>query len=156
MGAGNLVGLVLSPIILTTFGWRALFYLFGFLGFPLLAFWMAVVPDKKAVETRRAAASSSESERSSTAPAASGTQSPAGSKSEEPGKEGSTTAGSQQAGERGEGGASTSGGDVSALALMSKSATWAIVIVNIVNHFGYFIYLNWMPTYFVKVLFVPL
>jgi cyanate permease len=34
---------------------------------------------------------------------------------------------------------------------MSRSATWAIIVVNIVNHFGYFIYLNWMPTYFVKV-----
>ncbi|KAK9915240.1 hypothetical protein WJX75_006550 [Coccomyxa subellipsoidea] len=27
-------------------------------------------------------------------------------------------------------------------------ATWAIIVVNIVNHWGYFIYLNWMPSYF--------
>lgn len=35
--------------------------------------------------------------------------------------------------------------------LLSHPATWAIIIVNIVNHWGYFIYLNWMPSYFVKV-----
>ncbi|GFH23432.1 MFS domain-containing protein [Haematococcus lacustris] len=32
------------------------------------------------------------------------------------------------------------------------AATWAIIVVNVINHFGYFIYLNWMPTYFVKAL----
>jgi ACS family sodium-dependent inorganic phosphate cotransporter/ACS family sodium-dependent inorganic phosphate cotransporter-like MFS transporter 9 len=40
---------------------------------------------------------------------------------------------------------------VSLWQLLSHPATWAIIIVNIVNHWGYFIYLNWMPTYFVKV-----
>lgn len=37
------------------------------------------------------------------------------------------------------------------LQLMGKSATWAIIVVNVVNHWGYFIYLNWMPTYFFRV-----
>jgi nitrate/nitrite transporter NarK len=41
---------------------------------------------------------------------------------------------------------------VNALTLMSKLPTWAIIIVNFVNHWGYFIYLNWMPSYFNKVL----
>ena len=31
--------------------------------------------------------------------------------------------------------------------LLASSATWAIIIVNIVNHWGYFIYLNWIPSY---------
>ena len=35
---------MLSPLILQCFGWRALFYLFGVLGVPLLALWAAVVP----------------------------------------------------------------------------------------------------------------
>lgn len=49
---------------------------------------------------------------------------------------------------------SGAGGDkkpVSLWQMLSHPATWAIIIVNIVNHWGYFIYLNWMPTYFVKV-----
>ena len=31
--------------------------------------------------------------------------------------------------------------------LLASSATGAIIIVNIVNHWGYFIYLNWIPSY---------
>lgn len=35
--------------------------------------------------------------------------------------------------------------------LLRSSAVWAIIVVNIVNHWGYFIYLNWIPSYFYKV-----
>ena len=42
--AGNLVGLFLSPLLLATLGWRGLFFVFGALGLPLLAVWLAVVP----------------------------------------------------------------------------------------------------------------
>lgn len=42
--AGNLVGLFLSPLLLAKFGWRGLFYVFGLLGLPLLAVWLAIVP----------------------------------------------------------------------------------------------------------------
>lgn len=41
---------------------------------------------------------------------------------------------------------------VGTLQLLSSKATWAIIVVNFVNHWGYFIYLNWMPSYFVKAL----
>jgi hypothetical protein len=41
---------------------------------------------------------------------------------------------------------------VGMLQLLGSSATWAIIIVNIVNHWGYFIYLNWMPSYFYQTL----
>lgn len=34
-----------SPLLLSAFGWRALFYIFGFLGLPLLLVWQALVPD---------------------------------------------------------------------------------------------------------------
>jgi MFS transporter, ACS family, solute carrier family 17 (sodium-dependent inorganic phosphate cotransporter), member 9 len=40
---------------------------------------------------------------------------------------------------------------VGVVRLLRSSAVWAIIIVNIVNHWGYFIYLNWIPTYFHKV-----
>ncbi|EFN57861.1 hypothetical protein CHLNCDRAFT_143323 [Chlorella variabilis] len=98
---GNLVGLLLSPLILQRFGWRALFYLFGVAGAPLLLLWMLVVPGR--------------------APAGGG------------------------------GGAGGAGG-IGLGQLMSKPATWAIIVANFVNHWGYFIYLNWMPTYFYRVL----
>jgi MFS family permease len=46
--AGNLLGLAISPLILTKFGWRGLFCIFGIFGGPLLAFWVAAVPAKLA------------------------------------------------------------------------------------------------------------
>ena len=33
-----------SPLLLATLGWRGLFYVFGALGLPLLAAWLAIVP----------------------------------------------------------------------------------------------------------------
>eukprot|EP00983_Pelagomonas_calceolata_P053416 1143281-Pelagomonas_calceolata.AAC.5 len=146
---GNLLGLVLSPLILTAFGWRALFYVFGFFGLPLLAMWLSAVPDTKPTHKSTPALDPSNSSSSSSNGPVQPQSSTAGA-----GKEGMST-GSGQSVEKREGGASTSGGaatgNVSIVSLMSKPATWAIVIVNVVNHFGYFIYLNWMPTYFVKV-----
>lgn len=41
---GNLLGLALSPVLLAALGWRSLFYIFGAVGAPLLALWLAVVP----------------------------------------------------------------------------------------------------------------
>jgi hypothetical protein len=111
LSAGNLVGLVLSPLILMQFGWKALFYTFGLLGLPLLAVWLAVAPNPN--KAAAAAADSSSSEEASSS--------------------------------------SSKGEAVSVWKLLSHKATWAIIVVNIVNHWGYFIYLNWMPSYFVKV-----
>ena len=122
---GNLVGLVLAPLLLARVGWRGLFYTFGLLGAPLLVVWLATVPPQM--------------------PRVSGSASGAGR------------------------------APLSTLQLMSKSATWAIIVVNIVNHWGvlnflaiiplpcysvsiaslhagYFIYLNWLPTYFYRTL----
>ena len=42
--AGNLLGLVLSPLLLQAFGWRSLFLIFGALGGPLLLMWNLCVP----------------------------------------------------------------------------------------------------------------
>ena len=38
------MGLFLSPLLLATLGWRGLFFVFGALGLPLLAAWLAIVP----------------------------------------------------------------------------------------------------------------
>ena len=40
------MGLLLSPLILQHFGWRALFYIFGLVGAPLLLLWAALVPSQ--------------------------------------------------------------------------------------------------------------
>jgi cyanate permease len=95
--AGNLLGLVLAPLLLGWLGWRGLFFIFGALGLPLLLLWQRVVPERGATATG--------------APPR-----PA----------------------------------LGALRLLSSPATWAILVVNVVNHWGYFIYLNWMPSYFYK------
>lgn len=88
------MGLLLSPLILQHFGWRALFYLFGLAGAPLLAMWALVVPGRKQEAGGTAAGSGSGS---AGAAAAAGT--PGSSK-------------------------------VGVLRLLSKPATWAIIIAN--------------------------
>lgn len=112
---GNLLGLLLSPLILTNFGWRALFWLFGFLGAPLLMLWLTTVPEKP----------------------------PSGVLPAQAGGQGS---------DKDSGGQAGSSNNVRVTDLLSHPSTWAIVVVNIVNHWGYFIYLNWMPSYFNKAL----
>ncbi|KAF8067233.1 PHT4 [Scenedesmus sp. PABB004] len=121
--SGNLVGLAVSPLILVAFGWKALFLTFGLLGGPLVALWLALTP------------------RADEAPPAQ-PPTPAPSQPSQP---------SQPAGAPGGAGG---GGDapVSMGRLLSHPATWAIIIVNVVNHWGYFIYLNWMPSYFSRAL----
>jgi predicted MFS family arabinose efflux permease len=111
--AGNLLGLLLSPFILLTFGWRALFMVFGVLGAPLLAVWNASVPDKPSPQQQQ-----QKQQQLASAPAPGG---------------------------------AAGGKEVTLSRLMLHPATWAIIAVNFVNHWGYFIYLNWMPTYFSKV-----
>eukprot|EP00890_Picochlorum_soloecismus_P004500 jgi/Picsp_1/5050/NSC_02413-R1_probable anion transporter chloroplastic-like len=102
--SGNLVGLLLSPILIQQYGWRSLFYVFGALGIPLLYIWSLVVPNPRGESTNGAIS-----------------------------KEGSTE-------------------PVSLTKMLQTKPVWAIITANIVNHWGYFIYLNWMPTYFYKVL----
>ena len=125
--AGNLLGLAISPVLMAALGWRALFLVFGVMGAPLLAVWLGVVPARATLARQ---VPDSASARCST------------------------------------------------LDLLRSSATWAIIVrpctqlpcnfaacssphhcrsetgrgtaqvVNIVNHWGYFIYLSWMPSYF--------
>ena len=126
---GNLLGLVLSPILLIQFGWRSLFYIFGALGAPMVAFWMATVPTSAGAER---------------GPRGSGSGSSGGLASfrKHQGKAGAALFRPDDAA------ASLSSSEVTLATLLSKSATWAIIVVNVVNHWGYFIYLNWMPSYF--------
>jgi len=102
--SGNLVGLLLSPLLIQQYGWRSLFFVFGAMGIPLLYIWSLVVPNPRRDGTSGAISNQGTSEA------------------------------------------------VSLTEMLTTKAVWAIITANIVNHWGYFIYLNWMPTYFYKVL----
>lgn len=101
--AGNLVGLLASPILLEMYGWRSVFYVFGALGFPMLILWNLIVPSANNLASK-------ESKETEKPP------------------------------------------HVSFSKMLKTKAVWAIITANVVNHWGYFMYLNWMPTYFYKVL----
>ena len=100
---GNIVGLLLSPLILSVAGWRAIFVVFGALAVPAALLWVGAVP----------------STAHNALPAAQGKS--------DPGALNSARA---------------------LRALLSHPPTWAIIVANFVNHWGYFIYLGWMPSYF--------
>ena len=53
--AGNLLGLILSPLLLQAYGWRSLFLIFGVLGGPLLLMWNLCVPSVQQPEPAREA-----------------------------------------------------------------------------------------------------
>ena len=99
---GNLVGLTLSPSIISSYGWQSLFMFVGVLGLPLLLLWRVVQP---------AATSSS----------AAGNTAPGKSR------------------------------QVPLRRLISSRPVQAIVVANFVNHWGYFIFLSWIPSFFSSV-----
>ena len=104
--SGNLVGLLVSPLLLEMYGWRSVFYVFGALGLPLVIMWNLVVPNVE----------SSKKEVGGDVPTENQVH------------------------------------KVSLSTMLKNKAVWAIITANVVNHWGYFMYLNWMPTYFYKVL----
>ena len=120
-------------MLLIHLGWRSLFYIFGLMGGPLIAFWMAMVPstDPKARDLT-----------------SSGCFGAHGNTSFGPQGRGRSGVATFRGGSRAGTGPVAPSTSIGVKELLSKSATWAIVIVNIVNHWGYFIYLNWMPSYF--------
>ena len=99
---GNITGLLLSPLILSVAGWRAIFVVFGGLALPTVLLWASVMPS---------------------APRDSNT---------------SKEASSGESGDRAQ----------ALRLLLAHPPTWAIIFANFVNHWGYFIYLGWMPSYF--------
>lgn len=107
------------------FGWKSLFLVFGLLGAPLLAIWLALTPKQAPPDDH-------------SNPSSGGAAAVRGTEVNKSESSGVITP------QKSEGRASVG-------KLLSHPATWAIIIVNIVNHWGYFIYLNWMPSYFSKV-----
>ncbi len=145
--AGNLAGLILSPLLLLSCGWRGLFLIFGALGLPMLLFWTKAVPDAPAAPTAAAASTNPSGPSQSQAAASQGGDQKLGAPAA-----GTTAAPATAEGVPGADAAASAAAkpSIGAAQLLTSPATWAIIIVNVVNHFGYFIYLNWMPTYFNK------
>ena len=142
---GNLIGLILSPMLLINLGWRSLFYIFGMMGGPLIAFWMAMVPSTDPKTTAAAAAAARGQALGASSGASGATSFGHGSLR---GRAGAASFRGSAGALGAAAAASPSSSSIGVKELLSKSATWAIIIVNIVNHWGYFIYLNWMPSYF--------
>jgi predicted MFS family arabinose efflux permease len=101
--SGNLVGLTLSPAIISAYGWQAIFLVVGCLGVPLLLLWRFLQP----------AAPPGTVAHSGKAPAKS---------KQVPLKD-----------------------------FLTNRAVQAIIVANFVNHWGYFIFLSWIPSFFATV-----
>ena len=117
--AGNMAGLLISPLLLASIGWGGLFYVAGGAGVPLLAAWLALVPrpqgKRREAEKGRAVPSQ---------PAPPPSSSPPSSSLPPP----------------------------TIPNFLRSRAVWAIVAANVANHWGYFIFLNWLPSFFSGVL----
>eukprot|EP00899_Mesostigma_viride_P006411 jgi/Mesvir1/15771/Mv03340-RA.1 len=142
---GTMAGLLLAPPIMTRFGWRSLFVVFGVLGLPLLVAWKLFIPPRQAPaptsasslpsSDHKAAAAASQAEQRDSNSGSSGALQVSDAKA--PKEAAVSTAAAR---------------DVSLGELLSKPPVWAIIIANFVNHWGYFIFLSWMPSYLFKVL----
>ncbi|CAI5523448.1 unnamed protein product [Closterium sp. Naga37s-1] len=104
------------------------FLLFGALGLLWLALWLLLVPGD--------ASGASVAPSASAASAASGAD----------------IGGQLEGKQKMQGGVGASGSRVTVWQLLSHPASWAIIIANAVNNWGYFILLSWMPLYFNQVL----
>ena len=158
------MGLLLSPLILQHYGWRALFYLFGLAGVPLLAMWMLVVPNTPPASPSSAGGGGSAAGGSSVTLGqlmskratwaiiiANFGERLAGTYCQAP-----TTQCLPLASIRCHESGMQCLNSTPCPVLPTRTACCpTCTACTAVNHWGYFIYLNWMPTYFYKVLGEP-
>ena len=124
---GNLVGLALSPVLLARLGWRGMFAFFGAAGAPLLLFWLSLVPESERVKKKKKK-KEKENDGGRDAPPST----PPASTSSPP--------------------SPPQPPRITPRALLSSRHTWAIIVANVANHWGYFVYLSWLPSYFHRAL----
>jgi predicted MFS family arabinose efflux permease len=151
---GNLVGLATSPLIIASYGWAALFVTFGALGAPLLLLWHTVMPTPADEGRVRDDAPAKVYTASKTEPLPARLDA-AMTRPVSPGASDSSLApqstSASTSHEHLEDLAAESAKATSVRALLSHRATLAIVVANFVNHWGYFIFLSWIPAYFATV-----
>lgn len=117
---GNVVGLVLTPLVMSSIGISGPFILFSSLGLLWLTTWVYhVTNDPQDSSTIRKSELRLIQAGKSDSPATKGKFPPLG-------------------------------------LLLSKLPTWAIILANITNNWGYFVLLSWMPVYFKTVFGVNL
>lgn len=129
---GSVAGLIISPTLLATrFGVKAPFVAFGLAGFAWLAVWLVAIAANPHSQSRISREELQYIKRGNEDPSTVG-------------MELSSSASSRR----------------SAVPpfrlLLSKLPTWAIIVANFMNNWGYFILLGWMPVYFNTVLGVNL
>ncbi|CAI5489344.1 unnamed protein product [Closterium sp. Naga37s-1] len=125
---GSMLGLLSAPSLMAIpgLGLTGPFLLFGALGLLWLALWLLLIPGDASAAPSPIAASAA------TPSAESG--------------------GQQEGKQKMQSGVGASGSRVTVWQLLSHPASWAIIIANTVNNWGYFILLSWMPLYFNQVL----
>ncbi|EYU26642.1 hypothetical protein MIMGU_mgv1a007147mg [Erythranthe guttata] len=117
---GNVVGLVVSPLAMSTIGISGPFVLFSFLGYVWLLTWIFRVENDPQDST-------------------------------------SISKAELRLIQAGKSDSHAIKGKLPSLALLfSKLPTWAIVLANVTNNWGYFVLLSWMPVYFKTVFGVNL
>ncbi|KAL7092626.1 hypothetical protein ACP275_12G175000 [Erythranthe tilingii] len=117
---GNVVGLVVSPLAMSTIGISGPFVLFSFLGYVWLLTWIFRVENDPQDNT-------------------------------------SISKAELRLIQAGKSDSHAIKGKLPSLALLfSKLPTWAIVLANVTNNWGYFVLLSWMPVYFKTVFGVNL
>ena len=159
---GNLVGLVLSPLVIAAVGWKNLFVAFGLLGLPLLAFWVrhtetttrcrclykcacAVCLKIVFPVTHYPIQPSTHSPCTRTPCTPTPHASP-------PLLQNAVVVAPPPRPAPAAPDAAAPPATVSVARLIASPRTWAIVIANCVNHWGYFLFLNWLPAYFFRTL----
>lgn len=117
---GNMIGLLLSPLILLSpyGGWQALFVLYAAAAIPLIVTWWQFVP-----KFSNSFLDYSISEARLSKDVNSNVNNSKGSSSTK-----NSTA-------------------IPLIDMISSSPVWAVIVGTIVNHWGYFIYLTWLPAF---------
>ncbi|KAG0620059.1 hypothetical protein M758_4G185900 [Ceratodon purpureus] len=129
---GSVAGLIISPTLLATrFGVKAPFVAFGLAGFVWLAVWLVAIAANPQSQPRISREEFQYIKRGNEDPASVGLKL-------------SSSASSR------------SSAVPPFRLLLSKLPTWAIIVANFMNNWGYFILLGWMPVYFNTVLGVNL
>ena len=127
---GNMVGLMMSPAIMLhpAYGsWQALFVVYSLLALPLVVAWWRLVPSLEGsllVDGDRAAPFGGDAVRSTR---------------------------NNDTDVRGEGPMRSNrnrvSGPIPLREMLASPSVWAVIIGTVVNHWGYFIYLTWLPAF---------
>jgi ACS family sodium-dependent inorganic phosphate cotransporter len=137
MDVGNVVGLLVAPPLIATFGWPSVFYLFGLGGFLWVAAWPRVLPDGGLSVGAAALASSS-----TTVPQTP----PPRSLAAAPDDQRAAAAAPEQ--DRAGQADGSWADDVPWADIVRSREVWAVTFTHFSYNWGYYTLLAWLPSYF--------